>query len=239
MPASSQTSPTSGMRVDTLAALLAGDRHPVDPRAAQLLELVEALECALLELGLRADHVQVPARARVERQRQAVVAAPRDVPVAHVAQPVVHALAHVLGHPFDRGVRREQLRTQLVDRDEPVVGDAPDQRRVAAPAMRIAVRRTGRPRRGTRSRRGGRRSGPPPPPSSGHAASRSRRRSGLTSSTGVSTGRSCTRDSSKSSGPQPGAMWTMPVPSSSDTSSQGITRCSTVPPGARSSNGPR
>ena len=47
------------------------------------------------------------------------------------------------------------------------------------------------------------------------------------SSIGISTGRSNSRASSKSSAPQPGAMWTIPVPSSSETSSQGMTRCST------------
>ena len=125
--------------LDRLAALLAGDRHAVDPRPAELLELVEPGEGAALELRARADHVQVPARARVERQRQAVVAAARDVPVAHVAQPVVHALAHVLGHPGDRRVRVEQRLPQVVDRDQPVVGDPEDQRRVAAPAVRVAV----------------------------------------------------------------------------------------------------
>ena len=92
------------------------------------------------QLGLRADHVEVPARARIERQRQPVVAAARDVPVAHVAQPVVHALAHVLRHPLDLRVLLEQLRPDLVDRDEPVVGDPEDQRRVAAPAVRVGVR---------------------------------------------------------------------------------------------------
>ncbi len=124
---------------DRLAARLARDRHLVDPRAAQLLELVESAGRALLELGLRADHVQVAAVAGVEGQRQAVVTAPRDVPVAHVAEPVVHALAHVAGRPLDLLVRREQLRPELVDRDQPVVRDAPDQRRVAAPAVRIAM----------------------------------------------------------------------------------------------------
>ena len=39
------------------------------------------------------------------------------------------------------------------------------------------------------------------------------------------------RPSSKSSWPAPVAMWTMPLPSSSETSSQGITRWSTSPPG--------
>ena len=122
-----------------LAADLAADRDLVDPRAPQLLELVEPAERPLLQLGPRADHVQVPAGARVERQRQPVVAAARDVPVAHVAQPVVHALAHVRGRPLDGGVGVEQRLPQLVDRDEPVVREAEDQRRVAAPAEGVAV----------------------------------------------------------------------------------------------------
>ncbi len=125
--------------LDGLAACLATHLDGVDPGAPELLQLVEAAEGALLELGPRADHVQVPARTRVERQRQAVVAAPGDVPVAHVAQPVVHALAHVPGRPFDRRVRVEQRLTELVDSDEPVVREAEDQRRVAAPAEGIAV----------------------------------------------------------------------------------------------------
>ena len=124
---------------DGLAAGLAGDRHGVDPRAPELLELVKPLERALLQLGPRPDHVEVAAGARVERERQAVVAAARDVPVPHVAQPVVHALPHVGGRPLDRGVRLEQLRPKLVDRDEPVVGEPEDQGRVAAPAERVAV----------------------------------------------------------------------------------------------------
>ena len=137
MPASSQTSPTSLMRSTALAALLAADRHAVDPRAAQLLELVEPRDGALLELRARADHVQVPARARIERQRQPVVAAARDVPVAHVAQPVVHALAHVLAASTRPSrSRRASAAADLVDGDEPVVGDAEDERRVAAPADR-------------------------------------------------------------------------------------------------------
>ena len=38
-----------------------------------------------------------------------------------------------------RRVRLEQLLAHAVDADEPVVGDAPDERRVAAPAVRVAV----------------------------------------------------------------------------------------------------
>ena len=182
---------------------------------------------------MRADHVQVPAVARIERQRQPVVAAARDVPVAHVAQPVVHALAHVGRRPLDGRVRVEQRLAQLVDRDEPVVGDAEDERRVAAPAMRIAV--LVEARLDEQSALGevaddlvgrvGRRE--PVQPAvlvveasrlvDGRRAPRARARG----------------ESSKSSPPHPGAMWTMPVPSSRETSSQGITRCSTAAAGRR------
>ena len=89
----------------------------------------------------------------IERQRQAVVAAARDVPVAHVAQPVVHALAHVLGHPFDAPFASSIGSRTLVDADEPVVGDAEDERRVAAPAVRIAVLVVPGPTRNPRSPR--------------------------------------------------------------------------------------
>ena len=122
-----------------LVTRLAADRHLVDPRPAELLELLEPGDGALGELGLRADDGDVAALALVDRQRQPVVAAPRDVPVAHVAEPVVHALAHVRRRPLDRGVRVEQRLPQLVDRDEPVVRHPPDERRVAAPAVRVAV----------------------------------------------------------------------------------------------------
>ena len=80
------------------------------------------------------------ARAFVDRKRKTVVPTTRDVPVTHVAKPVVHALAHVGGCPFDRRVRLEQCRPKLVDRDQPVIGHPPDQRRVAAPAMWVAMR---------------------------------------------------------------------------------------------------
>ena len=110
----------------------------------QLLELVEPSEGALLQLGLRAHDGEVPARTGVERQRQSEVALAGDVPVAHVAQPVLHALAVEVGRPVDGLVCRHQLRAQLVDRDEPVVDDPEDDRSAAAPAVRVAVDVRGR-----------------------------------------------------------------------------------------------
>ena len=128
-----------GDALDLLAAGLAGDPDLVDPGTAELLELLEPVGRPGLELRARADHVQVPARARVEREREAVEPAARDVPVAHVPEPVVHALGHVGGRPLDGGVRLEQPGADLVDGDEPVVRDPEDERGVAAPAERVRV----------------------------------------------------------------------------------------------------
>ena len=49
---------------DLLPARLTADRHLVDPRPVELLELLEPARRPRLELRARADHVQVPARAR-------------------------------------------------------------------------------------------------------------------------------------------------------------------------------
>ena len=211
----------------------------------------------------------VPARrAVVDRQREPPVALLADHPVVHVAQPVELALVAEVGDPADLvddlhdlvaeagvdlllGQRLARLVVERAHADEPLVDEAEDERRPAAPAMRVAVgdglepveaalalevlddrvgRRRGRPSRtGCRSRRGR-----CPPRRSG------RRPAGPSS-----------LPSWKSSAPQPGAMWTMPVPSSSPTSLHATTTCwygwsgsSRVPAAkavltaGRSSNGP-
>ena len=100
-------------------------------------------------------------------------------------------------------------------RDEPVVGDAEDQRRVAPPALGIAV--------GDRARLDEQLAGAEVVDdvvrglvraAAGEPAVLRKKRPA--SSTGMSTGRSSTLLSSKSSVPQPGAMCTSPVPSSRD-----------------------
>src|SRR6185437_16752604 len=63
------------------AAVLAADRHRIDPGPVQLLELVEPRDRTLVELRARADHVQASAAAGIERQREPEVAPPRDVPI--------------------------------------------------------------------------------------------------------------------------------------------------------------
>ena len=122
------------------AARLAANRHLVDPRPMKLLQLPEPARGPLLELGARPNHVQTPALARVEREREPEVPLPRDVPVVHVAEPVVHPLAVEIRRPLDRRVRVEERLADLVGGDEPVVDDTKDERCAAAPADRVAVR---------------------------------------------------------------------------------------------------
>ena len=120
-------------------ALGAGDRDGIDPWPVQLLQPLEARGGSLAQFLARGDDVHVPVRAEPERQRQAPVALARDAPVAHVAQPVLHALAEVRGRPLDRVVGVDHRLADLVAADEPLVDDAEDQLRPAAPAVRIAV----------------------------------------------------------------------------------------------------
>src|SRR5947207_3593589 len=105
----------------------------------QLLELVETGGRTLVELGTRADHIEEAALARIERQWQAEVATARDVPVAHVAQPVVHPFLVLRRGPRNGVVRVEHRLSDLVARDEPIVDDAEDERRATPPADRVPV----------------------------------------------------------------------------------------------------
>src|SRR5439155_26451100 len=113
-----------------LPTALAADRHLVDPGPMELLQLLEPARRPLLELRARADHVQVPARAGVEGQRQAEVTLARDVPVAHVAEPVVDPLLVLGRRPLDVLGRVEQRLAEVVAADAPYVDDAGDGRRL-------------------------------------------------------------------------------------------------------------
>ena len=92
----------------------------------------------------------------VDRQRQAPVALLADHPVAHVAQPVELALVAEAGDPADpvddlhdlvaqarvdllAGQRVARLVVDRPHADEPLVDEAEEQRRAAAPAVRVAV----------------------------------------------------------------------------------------------------
>src|SRR5581483_412952 len=123
-----------------LVAARAADDDVVDPGTVQLAELVEALDGALAQLGQAANDREGAASAGVERERQAPVALARDGPVAHIGEPVVHALARRLRHPAHFGRLAAQARAHFLNGDEPLGGQAEDQLLAAAPADWIAVR---------------------------------------------------------------------------------------------------
>src|SRR4029450_6586325 len=115
------------------------DLDGVDPRTMELDELINPSRRQLLELGTGTNHGYVAAGAPVDGERQPEVAAAGDVPVAHIAEPIVHALAEVRRRPLHGRVRRKQPRPHLVHGNAPVGGHAEDARRVPATADVLAV----------------------------------------------------------------------------------------------------
>ena len=125
------------------------------------------------------------------------------------------------GRPLDRGVGVEQPLAKLLHRDQPVVGDAADERRIAAPAVRVAVLIAARLDQEALLGE----------PADDLVGGLCRGEAVQPAVVVVEAPRLVDRRehgqivdgaSSKSSWPAPVAMWTMPVPSSSETSSQGI-----------------
>ena len=128
-----------GHAVHLLAALGAADRHGVDVGAMQL-KLLRAVVRQRLQLLDRADRMLVSAAALPYIERRAPVAVAADAPVLHMLKPVAEAsLADALGNPVDRVIVRNQFVAHRRHLDEPRLACVVDERRVAAPAMRIAV----------------------------------------------------------------------------------------------------
>ena len=141
-------------------ALVAADFHRIDPGAVRrvALELVPALDGALLQFGLAADDIEpVAVAALVDGQREAVVSLLGNHPVVHVPQPVEFARVAELRNPADvvhhfhnlvaqavrllvGGQLLARLLVLLAHADEPLIHQPEDQLRVAAPADRVAVR---------------------------------------------------------------------------------------------------
>ena len=120
-----------------LRAVRAGERRVVDERAVRVGELGPG---ELVELGERADRVGVAFLAAPHGQRRAPVALARDRPVDVVLEPVAEAAVFdVLRGPVDRLVRGEQPILYLAGGDVPRGLGVVEQRRVAAPAVRIGV----------------------------------------------------------------------------------------------------
>ncbi len=127
---------------DNLAAPGALDLYRIDVRAMRRMphEFGPAFNGAFFQFFARADHIEVAAvLAIVDRQRQAVVALLADHPVVHVAQPVELALFAEVGNPADVVGHVHHRLAQAVHADVPLVDEAEDQRRIAAPADWIAV----------------------------------------------------------------------------------------------------
>ena len=126
--------------VHLLAALRALDRDLVDVRTVQL-DVIRAVRAHGLELLDRADDMLMAAFALPYRQRRAPVAVAREAPVLYVFEPVAEAaLADGLRNPVDRLVVGDKLVLDGRHLDEPGRERVVEERRVAAPAVRIAVR---------------------------------------------------------------------------------------------------
>ena len=118
-------------------ALRAGEGDLVDVGPVRVRERRAG---ELLELGERADDADVPLLAAPDRQRRAPVALARQGPVDVVLQPVAEApVLDVLGVPVDGLVGGQQPVAQARGRDVPGGLGVVQQRRAAAPAVRVGV----------------------------------------------------------------------------------------------------
>jgi hypothetical protein len=201
-------------------ALRARPRRLVDVGAVRVLERLAGL---LGQLGERADRLDVAVLAAPDRQRRAPVALARDRPVDVVLQPLAEAaVLDVRRVPVDGLVRRQQAIAQRGRADVPGRLGVVEQRRAAAPAVRVGVQQAllaldpaaraqvlDQVRVGVLDPAAG--VGPDPLVV------------GAVEAHGLTTSSPCSAPSRKSSSPNAIAVCTMPVPSSADTKSAGST----------------
>ena len=121
------------------AAFRAGERHGIDIGAVQL-DVVRAVLRHGFELRDRADSVTASAGAFPDVERGAPVAVAGNRPVLHVLEPVAEAaLADGFGDPVDGVVVLNEVVADGGHLDIPRFAGVVDQRRVAAPAVRVIV----------------------------------------------------------------------------------------------------
>ena len=126
-----------GHAAHRLAAVPARPRRRVDVGAVRVLE---RLARALGQLGERAHALRVAVLAAPDRQRRAPVALARDRPVDVVLQPAPEApVLDVLRVPVDGLVGGQQAVAQLRGADVPGRLGVVEERRAAAPAVRVGV----------------------------------------------------------------------------------------------------
>src|SRR6187399_1649355 len=83
--------------------------------------------------GNNENVVRVSLRVTVERQRKSPVPLARNAPVAHVVEPVFHALSIESRYPFNFAVRFDHLFANFIARNEPLVNQTEDEFGAAAP----------------------------------------------------------------------------------------------------------
>ena len=127
--------------VHGLAAFGAGDLDLVHIGAVQL-DVTHGRGGHLTQLLAGADHMDVPLLADPDGQRRAPVALAGQAPVHDVFKEVAHAaFLDVVGHPVDGAVVAHQLVAHGGHADEPRGAGVIEQRRVAAPAEGVVVRK--------------------------------------------------------------------------------------------------
>ena len=120
--------------------LAAGRRGDLDVVRVRPVRVLEPDAAELLELGERADRHRLAGLVAPDGQRGAPVALARDRPVDVVLQPLAHAaVLDVLRVPVDRLVGGQQAVAQRRGADVPGRLGVVEQRRPAAPAVRVRV----------------------------------------------------------------------------------------------------
>jgi hypothetical protein len=117
------------------------DLHLIDPRPVQLRQVIHyrRIYSHLPQLLYRLNNRHLATVADIERQHQAPVTLARDIPIAHVREPVLHPLARVLRYPFHFGCSPHHAWSDLLHADVPLGRHSEDKVGVAAPADRVAV----------------------------------------------------------------------------------------------------
>ena len=132
-----------GYAVHRPAALFTRERDCIDVRTMQL-NICGTLRLKLAQLSDRANRMLMPAVAFPDIERRAPIAVAADAPVLHMLDPVAKApLSDGLWNPVDRRIVCNKRIAHRRHADEPRGARVVDQRRIAAPAMRIAVCKLG------------------------------------------------------------------------------------------------
>ncbi len=126
--------------VHTAAAGWTLKRDGIKERLVQLDILAHLLLRHFAQLGTRAYYMDLPAITHPNRQRRSPITLTGNAPVDHVFQEVAHTpVADVFRQPVDAGIVFQEIIPKLRHFDKPCGARVIDERRITAPAERIAV----------------------------------------------------------------------------------------------------